>query len=176
MKINLIYDETNGKIMGYDSFESNESKQIDVNGDLLPYKIFDYKYVDGQFIKLTEEEKEEFYPQSSGDDDITKKIKNTLNDVVLNVIPDGETLTPENVPSLVDIINPATTEESGTQTNPIVVVDNDIAHNGYLYTYGKYYKWNGVLYQCKRTGESGGGMIKLFYTPDKLIGHYFVTV
>lgn len=175
MKLYLIL---NDKIIESASLERlfGDQIEVDVSDDFDEMKVFDYKYVDGELIKLTDEEKEEFYPQSSGDDDLTKKIKNTLNDMVLNVIPDGETLTPENVPSLVDIINPATTEESGTQTNPIVIVDNDIAHNGYLYTYGKYYKWNGVLYQCKRTGESEGGTIKLFYTPDQLIGHYFVTV
>ncbi len=103
-------------------------------------------------------------------------IKENLKNMILAVIPDGETLTKENEPTLVDIINPATTEESGTQTNPIIIIDNDIAHNGYLYTYGKYYKWNNVVYQCERTGESDGGTIKLFYTPDQLVGHYFVTV
>lgn len=103
-------------------------------------------------------------------------IKENLKNMILAVIPDGETLTKENEPTLVDIINPSAVEESGTQANPIVIVDNDIAHNGYLYTYGKYYKWNNVVYQCKRTGESDGGTIKLYYTPDQLIGHYFVTV
>ena len=103
-------------------------------------------------------------------------IKENLKNMILAVIPDGETLTKENAPTLVDIINPSTGEESGTKEKPIEIVDNDIAHNGYLYTYGKYYKWNGMLYQCKRTGESDGGTIKLFYTPDQLIGHYFVTV
>lgn len=103
-------------------------------------------------------------------------IKENLNTMIMAVLPEGETLTKENVPTLVDIINPAKQEENGTQANPIEIIDNDIAHNGYLYTYGKYYKWNGVIYQCKRTGESDGGTIKLFYTPDQLIGHYFVTV
>lgn len=103
-------------------------------------------------------------------------IKENLNTMIMAVLPEGETLTKENAPTLVDIINPAKQEESGTQENPIVIVDNDIAHNGYLYTYGKYYKWNNAVYQCKRTGESDGGTIKLFYTPDQLIGHYFVTV
>ena len=175
MKLYLIL---NGEIIESASLERlfEDQIEVDVADDFDELNIFDYKCIDGELIKLTDEEKEEFYPRSSVDDDITKKIKKTLNDMVLNVIPDGETLTPENVPSLVDIINPATTEESGTQTNPIVIVDNDIAHNGYLYTYGKYYKWNGVLYQCKRTGESDGGTIKLFYTPDQLIGHYFATV
>lgn len=134
----------------------------------------------GDFVEWTEEEKEEKYPlpdpMPSGDDNMTKKIKTTLNEMVLNALPDGETLTKENAPTLVDIINPATLEESGTQTNPIVIVDNDIAHNGYLYTYGKYYKWNNTVYLCKRQGESDGGTIKLFYTPDQLIGHYFTLV
>lgn len=132
------------------------------------------------FVEWTEEEKEEKYPlpdpTPSGDDDMSKKIKTTLNEMILNVLPEGETLTKENAPNLVDIINPAIHEESGTQANPIVIVDNDIAHNGYLYTYGKYYKWNDVLYLCKRTGESDGGTIKLFYTPDQLIEHYFKVV
>lgn len=103
-------------------------------------------------------------------------IKENLTAMIMAVLPEGETLTKENEPTLVDIINPATSEESGTHSNPIEIIDNDIAHNGYLYTYGKYYKWNGVLYQCKRSGESDGLIIKLFYTPDQLIGHYFVTV
>lgn len=122
--------------------------------------------------------KDEFYKEYKKEkvNVLEKEIVNTINAMVLNVIPEGETLTPENVPSLFDIINPAKSEESGTKGNPIVIVDNDIAHNGYLYTYGKYYKWNNVLYHCKRTGESEGGTIKLFYTPDYLIGHYFVTV
>lgn len=143
-------------------------QEVEVTTELdtsqLPYK----KYVDNNFI---DRDDDPYQPKS-----IQAEIVNTLNTMVLNVLPDGETLTPENVPSLVDIINPATTEESGTQANPIVIIDNDIAHNGYLYTYGKYYKWNNVVYQCKRTGESDGGTIKLFYTPDQLIGHYFVTV
>lgn len=138
--------------------------------------IFDNYVKDNVLTKI--DNKDDFYKEYKKEkvNVLEKEIVNTINAMVLNVIPDGETLTPENVPSLIDIINPATTEESGTQANPIVIVDNDIAHNGYLYTYGKYYKWNGVLYQCKRTGESDGGTIKLFYTPDQLIGHYFVTV
>lgn len=138
-------------------------------------KTLDYKYVDGELVELTPEEKEEYYGKVEPIDK-SEEIKSVLNSMIMAVIPEGETLTKENVPTLVDIINPATTEESGTQTNPIEIIDNDIAHNGYLYTYGKYYKWNGVLYQCKRTGEAEGGTIKLFYTPDQLIEHYFVTV
>lgn len=143
-------------------------EEVEVTTELdtsqLPYK----KYVDNSFI----DREDEPYTTKS----IQTEIVNTINTMVLNVLPDGETLTKENAPTLVDLINPATTEGSGTQANPIEIIDNDIAHNGYLYTYGKYYKWNGVIYQCKRTGVSDGGTIKLFYTPDQLIGHYFVTV
>ncbi len=138
-------------------------------------KTLDYKYVDGELVELTPEEKEEYYEKVEPRDK-SEEIKNVLNSMIMSLIPEGETLTKENAPTLVDIINPVTTEESGTKANYIVIVDNDIAHNGYLYTYGKYYKWNNVLYQCKRTGESEGGKIKLFYTPDQLIGHYFVAV
>lgn len=143
-------------------------EEVEVTTKLDTSQLAYKKYVDNNFI---DREDDPYTPKS-----IQTEIVNTINTMVLNVLPDGETLTKENAPSLVDIINPATTEESGTQTNPIVIIDNDIAHNGYLYTYGKYYKWNGVLYQCKRAGESDGGTIKLFYTPDQLIGHYFVTV
>lgn len=155
---NLVFEGESIDLSRYDVFDIQEN-----NKDYLIW----YKYVDGELV----ENKPEITVTN-----LETEIKKTINAMVLNVIPDGETLTKDNVPSLVDIINPATTEESGTQANPIEIIDNDIAHNGYLYTYGKYYKWNGVIYQCKRAGESDGGTIKLFYTPDQLIGHYFVTV
>lgn len=154
-----------------------EKETNDVQVELESFEnLFDSYIKDNVLTKI--DNKDEFYKDYKKEkvNVLEKEIINTINAMVLNVIPEGETLTPENVPSLVDIINPATKEESGTQANTIVIVDNDIAHNGYLYTYGKYYKFNNVLYQCKRTGESEGGTIKLFYTPDQLIGHYFVTV
>lgn len=148
-------------------------KDVTITLDLESYSYDDYMcrhIYDGEEITECEDQRQ---PEK---DELETKIVNTINTMILNVLPEGETLTKDNVPSLLDIVNSATTEESGTQTNPIVIVDNDIAHNGYLCTYGKYYKWHDVLYQCKRTGESEGGMIKLYYTPDQLIGHYFVTV
>lgn len=130
--------------------------------------IRNYVYKDGKLVYEKLEVKEVTLEET---------IKDTINNMVLKVIPEGETLTEENAPSLVDIINPAKQEETGTQANPIVIVDNDIAHNGYLYTYGKYYKWNNVVYKCERGGAPDTqGSIKLYYTPDQLIGHYFVTV
>ena len=159
LSANCVYEPTD-TVIDYEFSSDTEKEKVFSD-------IRNYVYKDGKLVYEKLEVKEVTLEET---------IKNTINDMVLNVIPDGETLTKDNAPSLVDIINPATTEESGTQENHIVIIDNDIAHNGYLYTYGKYYKWNGVLYQCKRTGESEGGTIKLYYTPDQLIGQYFVTV
>lgn len=170
MKVYVLLDENNKVLNTTEIKLLSEQIECDYDGnieDLDPLNIDGFSVSDGKLIF----DKEKVVKKS-----LEQEIVNTLNTMILNVLPDGETLTPENVPSLIDIVNPSTKEESGTQANPIVIVDNDIAHNGYLYTYGKYYKWNNVLYQCKRTGESDGGTIKLFYTPDQLIGHYFVTV
>lgn len=172
-----IFSATMEKVTIYNPNFEIEKETHDVQVELESFEnLFDNYIKDNVLTKI--DNKDEFYKPYKKEkvNVLEKEIVNTINNMVLNVIPEGETLTSENVPSLIDIINPATTEESGTQTNPIVIVDNDIAHNGYLYTYGKYYKWNNVLYQCKRTGESDGGTIKLFYTPDQLIGQYFVTV
>lgn len=170
MKVYVLLDENN-KVLNTTEIKLLENQiECDYDGsieDLDPLNIDGFSVSDGKLVF----DKEKVVKKT-----LKEEIINTINEMVLNVIPEGEKLTPENVPSLIDIVNPATTEESGTKTNPIVIIDNDIPHNGYLYTYGKYYKWNGVLYQCKRTGESDGGTIKLYYTPDQLIGHYFVTV
>ena len=170
MKVYVLMDENN-KVLNTTEIKLLENQiECDYDGsieDLSPLNIDGFSVSENKLIF----DKEKVCKKS-----LQTEIINTLNAMVLNVIPVGETLTAENTPSLVDIINPATKEESGTQANPIVIVDNDIAHNGYLYTYGKYYKWNNVVYQFKRTGESDGGTIKLFYTPDQLIGNYFVTV
>lgn len=170
MKVYVLLDENN-KVLNTTEIRLLENQiECDYDGNI---EDLDHLNIDGFSVsggKLIFD-KEKVVKKS-----LQTEIVNTLNAMVLNVIPEGETLTKENAPSLVDIINPAKQEETGTQSNPIVIIDNDIAHNGYLYTYGKYYKWNNVLYQCKRTGESEGGTIKLYYTPDQLIGHYFVTV
>lgn len=109
-------------------------------------------------------------------------IKETLNNMVLSALPDGETLTKENAPTLLDIIMPENQcdkpEEGklGDINNPIEVVGN-VATYGFLYTYGLYYSYGGKKYKCERGGAPDTqGSIKLYYTPDQLIGHYFVTV
>lgn len=172
MKLYILIDENGIIISSTRERILKEQIEVEMNDES---ETLEYKYINGELVELTPEEKEEYFGKPEIIDK-SEEIKNVLNSMIMAVIPEGETLTKENAPTLLDIINTAATEESGTQTNPIVIVDNDNAHNGYLYTYGKYYNWNNVLYQCKRTGESEGGTIKLFYTPDQLIGHYFVTV
>lgn len=152
---------------GSDSVIDWEFKDDDERNKVFS-NISDYIFKDR---KLTHDPLPKEKPKTM--DDI---IKENINIMIMSLLPDGETLTKENTPTLLDIINTTKQEDTGTQENPIVIVDNDIAHNGYLCTYGKYYKWNNVLYQCKRKGESEGGTIKLFYTPDQLIGQHFVKV
>lgn len=134
--------------------------------------LFDNYVSDSVLTKIGN--KDEFYkPYKKEKTTPETYVKDVLNTMILSVLPDGETLTKENAPTLVDIINPAKQEDEGTLENPIVVIDNDIAHNGYLYTYGSYYSFNGVKYLCTRQGETTGNTVKLYYTPDQLIGHYF---
>lgn len=157
---NCVYGEDD-TVIDWTFTSDDERNKVFVN-------IRDYIFKDS---KIT------YDPLPKEDKTLDDVIKENINTMIMAVLPEGETLTKENAPTLVDIINPAKQEESGTQTNPIVIIDNDIAHNGYLYTYGKYYKWNNVLYKCERGGAPDTqGSIKLYYTPDQLIGHYFVTV
>lgn len=109
-------------------------------------------------------------------------IKENLNAMVLSALPEGETLTEENAPTLVDIIKPENQGDKpeegklGDINNPIEVVGN-VSFDGFLYTYGLYYSYGGKKYKCERGGAPGTtGSIKLYYTPDQLIGHYFVVV
>lgn len=109
-------------------------------------------------------------------------IKENLNSMILSALPEGEELTEENAPTLVDIIKPENQGDKpeegklGDINNPIEVVGN-VSTEGFLYTYGLYYSYGGKKYKCERGGAPATtGSIKLYYTPDQLIGHYFVAV
>lgn len=145
-----------------------------------------YKYNGTNFVKIEEEEKKKLYPflyeEPAKPITLEERIASTLNTMVLNVIPDGESLTKENAPTLVDIIKPENQGDKpeagnlGDINNPIEVVGN-VMTDGFLYTYGLYYSYGGKKYKCERGGAPATqGSIKLYYTPDQLIGHYFVTV
>lgn len=71
-------------------------------------------------------------------------------------------------------------EHKGTLEDPIPVPDS-VTTSGFTCIYGKYYSWKDVIYLCKRGGvanpeELYGQEVKLYYSPDALIGHYFVRV
>lgn len=118
-------------------------------------------------------------PEDKTLDDV---IKENLNTMIMAALPEGESLTKENAPTLVDIIKPENQGDKpeegklGDINNPIEVVGN-VNTDGFLYTYGLYYSYGGKKYKCERGGAPDTqGSIKLYYTPDQLIGHYFVTV
>lgn len=71
-------------------------------------------------------------------------------------------------------------EHEGTQEDPIPVPES-VTISGFTYIYGKYYSWNDAVYICKRGGvpkpeDMYGQEVKLNYSPDALIGHYFEKV
>ena len=62
MKIYVKFEEGNGKIISTDSIKLSTNTEIEVDDDFDVMTIFNYKVVDGELVKLTAEEKEEFYP------------------------------------------------------------------------------------------------------------------
>ena len=69
-------------------------------------------------------------------------------------------------------------EHKGTKEDPIPVPES-VTTSGFTYIYGKYYKWKDITYLCQRGGVSNpesmyGQEVKLNYSPDALIGHYFI--
>ena len=78
--------------------------------------------------------------------------------------------TPDMIPALWDMI-PA--DNYGTADNPVVIPDEV---SSMVYTKGKYYLENGILYLMNREGMNDGEEISLTYKPSQLIGQYFATV
>lgn len=71
-------------------------------------------------------------------------------------------------------------KHEGTVDDPIPVPES-VTTSGFTYIYGKYYIWQNTTYLCKRGGiekpeELYGQEVKLNYSPDALIGHYFEKV
>lgn len=58
----IFVREENGKISSVESFKFSDCIEVEVDDDFDVMDIFNYKYVDGELVELTAEEKEEFYP------------------------------------------------------------------------------------------------------------------
>ena len=66
-------------------------------------------------------------------------------------------------------------EQAGTLEDPIDVPE-DVTTNAFTYIIGKYYRWNGVIYKRERPGDEEGKEYSFVYSPDQMIGNYFVQV
>lgn len=58
----IFVREEKGKILSVESFKFSDCIEVEVDDDFNVMDIFNYKYVDGELVELTPEEKEEFYP------------------------------------------------------------------------------------------------------------------
>lgn len=96
MKIVYLHVVEKGKITGLDFEKTSENIEIEVSDDFDEMTIFDYKYIEGNLIKLSQEEKDEFYPnkekteEEKQKDQLTEMIKASSTKTYLENLADEQ--------------------------------------------------------------------------------------
>lgn len=94
--IRYLEVEKNGKINRLSYGESNGYVKVDLDDDFDEMKIFNYKYVEGELVELSTEEKEEFYPkpekteEEKQNDQLTEMLKASTTKTYLENLDDEQ--------------------------------------------------------------------------------------
>lgn len=96
MVIFVNYEVGTGKIISTDSIKLSTNTEIEVDDGFDEMTIFNYKVVDNELIKLTPEEKEEFYPkpekteEEKQNDQMTEMLKASTTKTYLDNLADEQ--------------------------------------------------------------------------------------
>lgn len=94
--IRYLEVEKNGKINRLSYSESNGYVKVNLDDGFDEMKIFNYKYVKGELVELTPEEKEEFYPkpekteEEKQNDQLTEMLKTSSTKTYLENLADEQ--------------------------------------------------------------------------------------